>query len=97
MPCRPLRVRMLEPAGKRGYAVRHFTIDDSYRVTEIRRVLEGYAARELAARQDRGPIVASLRRFQGIGFSPKATSSRRTRRRRGDEPAISSSHHERCS
>jgi GntR family transcriptional regulator of vanillate catabolism len=52
---------LLEPAGKRGYAVRHFTIDDSYRATEIRCVLEGYAARELAARQDRGPIVASLR------------------------------------
>ena len=52
---------LLEPAGKRGYAVRHFTIDDSYRATEIRCVLEGYAARELAARDDRGPIIESLR------------------------------------
>lgn len=58
---------LLEPAGKRGYAVRHFTIDDSYRATEIRCVLEGYAARELAARPDRGPIVASLREILGEG------------------------------
>lgn len=52
---------LLEPAGKRGYAVRKFTIEDSYRATEIRCVLEGYAARELAARDDRGPIVEKLR------------------------------------
>ena len=52
---------LLEPAGKRGYAVRHFTIDDSYRATEIRCVLEGFAARELAGRDDRGPIIESLR------------------------------------
>lgn len=52
---------LLEPAGKRGYAVRAFTIEDSYRATEIRCVLEGYAARELAAREDRAPIVDQLR------------------------------------
>ena len=52
---------LLEPAGKRGYAVRNFTVEDSYRATEIRCVLEGYAARELAAREDRGPIVEELR------------------------------------
>lgn len=52
---------LLEPAGKRGYAVRAFTTEDSYRATEIRCVLEGYAARELAARDDRAPIVADLR------------------------------------
>ena len=52
---------LLEPAGKRGYAVRNFTVEDSYRATEIRCVLEGYAARELAARPDRGEIVAALR------------------------------------
>ena len=52
---------LLEPAGKRGYAVRNFTVEDSYRATEIRCVLEGYAARELAARDDRGPIIAALR------------------------------------
>jgi GntR family transcriptional regulator of vanillate catabolism len=52
---------LLEPAGKRGYAVRNFTVEDSYRATEIRCVLEGYAARELAARSDRGPIVDELR------------------------------------
>ncbi len=35
---------LLEPAGKRGYAVRGFTVADSFRATEIRCVLEGYAA-----------------------------------------------------
>jgi GntR family transcriptional regulator of vanillate catabolism len=52
---------LLEPAGKRGYAVRNFTVEDSYRATEIRCVLEGYAARELASRDDRGEIVRQLR------------------------------------
>ena len=52
---------LLEPAGKRGYAVRNFTTEDSYKATEIRCVLEGYAARELAARSDRGAVVAELR------------------------------------
>jgi GntR family transcriptional regulator of vanillate catabolism len=52
---------LLEPAGKRGYAVRNFTVEDSYRATEIRCVLEGYAARELAAREDRSEIVRNLR------------------------------------
>ena len=52
---------LLEPAGKRGYAVRNFTVEDSYRATEIRCVLEGYAARALAARDDRGDVVRELR------------------------------------
>ena len=52
---------LLEPAGKRGYAVRNFTVQDSYRATEVRCVLEGYAARELAGRADRAPIVSALR------------------------------------
>lgn len=52
---------LLEPAGKRGYAVRNFTIEDSYRATEIRCVLEGYAARELSSRDDRAAIVNLLR------------------------------------
>jgi GntR family transcriptional regulator of vanillate catabolism len=51
---------LLEPAGKRGYAVRGFSVEDSFRATEIRCVLEGYAARELAARPDRAAIVAEL-------------------------------------
>ena len=51
---------LLEPAGKRGYAVRNFTVEDSYRATEVRCVLEGYAARELAGRADRAPIVSAL-------------------------------------
>ena len=58
---------LLEPAGKRGFAVRNFTVEDSYRATEIRCVLEGYAARELAAREDRGPIVSHLRETLGEG------------------------------
>ena len=58
---------LLEPAGKRGFAVRNFTVEDSYRATEIRCVLEGYAARELASREDRGPIVAQLRETIGEG------------------------------
>ena len=58
---------LLEPAGKRGFAVRNFTVEDSYRATEIRCVLEGYAARELAARDDRGPIVEQLRETLGEG------------------------------
>ena len=60
---------LLEPAGKRGFAVRNFTVEDSYRATEIRCVLEGYAARELAAREDRGPIVSELRETLGEGDS----------------------------
>ncbi len=52
---------LLEPVGKRGYAVRNFTIEDSFRATEIRCVLEGYAARELAIRTDRAEVVAELR------------------------------------
>lgn len=58
---------LLEPAGKRGFAVRNFTVEDSYRATEIRCVLEGYAARELASREDRGPIVSQLRETIGEG------------------------------
>jgi GntR family transcriptional regulator of vanillate catabolism len=52
---------LLEPAGKRGWAVRGFSVEDSFRATEIRCLLEGYAARELAARPDRTPIVSELR------------------------------------
>lgn len=52
---------LLEPAGKRGFAVRNFTLEDSYRATEVRCVLEGYAARELATRNDRGAVIAELR------------------------------------
>lgn len=52
---------LLEPAGKRGYAVRKFTLEDSCRATEIRSLLEGYAARQLALRADRGAVVAALR------------------------------------
>jgi GntR family transcriptional regulator of vanillate catabolism len=52
---------LLEPVGKRGYAVRRFTVDESYRATEIRCLLEGYAARTLAAHPDRAETLAALR------------------------------------
>ena len=52
---------LLTPAGKRGYAVRAFRPEESYRATEIRCVLEGYAAREIARREDRGEAIAELR------------------------------------
>lgn len=52
---------LLEPAGKRGWAVRGFSHEDSFRGTEIRCVLEGYAARELAARPDRAEAISELR------------------------------------
>lgn len=58
---------LLEPAGKRGYAVRNFTVEDSYRATEVRCVLEGYAARELASREDRFAIVDALRQSLAEG------------------------------
>ena len=74
---------LLEPAGKRGYAVRHFSHEDSYKATEIRCVLEGYAARELAARDDRSDRArASCAKPapKATRFSPRATSSRKTKR-----------------
>lgn len=52
---------LLESAGKRGYSVRGFTIEDSFRGTELRCVLEGYAAREVASRADRATVVVELR------------------------------------
>lgn len=52
---------LLVPVGKRGFAVRNFTPEDISRATEIRSVLEGYAARVLAVREDRGAVVAPLR------------------------------------
>jgi GntR family transcriptional regulator of vanillate catabolism len=52
---------LLQPAGKRGWAVRNFTIEDSFRATEIRCMLEGYAAREIAARGATPKLMAELR------------------------------------
>ncbi|UUR08356.1 GntR family transcriptional regulator [Sphingomonas glaciei] len=52
---------LLEPVGKRGFAVRAFTKEESYAATELRCVLEGYAARKLALREDRAPVVEQLR------------------------------------
>jgi GntR family transcriptional regulator of vanillate catabolism len=52
---------LLEPAGRRGYAVRGVTVEDSFRGTEIRCLLEGYAAREIAARGADPEIIRELR------------------------------------
>ncbi|MET1111256.1 MAG: GntR family transcriptional regulator [Allosphingosinicella sp.] len=52
---------LLEPVGRRGYVVRRFSVEDSLRATEIRCVLEGYAAREVAARGASKAVVAELR------------------------------------
>lgn len=52
---------LLEPAGKRGFAVRAFTVEDSFRATEMRCLLEGYAAREIAARGPSEELIAELR------------------------------------
>jgi GntR family transcriptional regulator of vanillate catabolism len=52
---------LLEPVGRRGYAVRRFSVEDSFRATEMRCLLEGYAAREVAARGGSGEVVAELR------------------------------------
>lgn len=52
---------LLEPAGKRGFAVRAFTLDDSFRATEMRCLLEGYAAREIAANGASEDLLRDLR------------------------------------
>jgi GntR family transcriptional regulator of vanillate catabolism len=52
---------LLEPAGKRGFAVRAFSLEDSFRATELRCVLEGHAAREIAARGAEPELLAELR------------------------------------
>ena len=52
---------LLEPVGRRGYAVRSFSIDDSFRATELRCVLEGYAAHRIAERGATKQVVADLR------------------------------------
>lgn len=52
---------LLEPVGRRGYAVRRFSLEDSFRATEVRCLLEGYAAREVTARGASEELVARLR------------------------------------
>jgi GntR family transcriptional regulator of vanillate catabolism len=52
---------LLEPAGKRGFAVREFSLEDSFRGTELRCVLEGYAAREIASRGAGAELMEQLR------------------------------------
>ncbi|MDP9163792.1 MAG: GntR family transcriptional regulator [Pseudomonadota bacterium] len=52
---------LLEPIGRRGYAVRRFSIEDSFRATELRCVLEGQAARTIAAKGAGPELIAALR------------------------------------
>lgn len=52
---------LLEPVGRRGYAVRRFSLEDSFRATEMRCLLEGYAAREVTARGATPETIAQLR------------------------------------
>ena len=52
---------LLEPAGVRGYAVRAFSVEDSFRATELRCVLEGYAARHIAMQGASPEVMAELR------------------------------------
>ncbi len=52
---------LLEPAGLRGYAVRAFSVEDSFRATELRCVLEGYAARHIATQGASAETMADLR------------------------------------
>lgn len=52
---------LLEPVGRRGYAVRSFSVDDSYRATELRCVLEGLASHRIAARGASAEMIATLR------------------------------------
>jgi GntR family transcriptional regulator of vanillate catabolism len=52
---------LLEPVGRRGYAVRRFSIEDSFRATELRCVLEGQAARAIAARGPEPVLIEALR------------------------------------
>lgn len=52
---------LLEPIGRRGYAVRRFSVEDSFRATELRCLLEGQAAREIAARGAGPELIRALR------------------------------------
>ncbi len=52
---------LLEPAGRRGWAVKAFSVADSFRATEMRCLLEGHAAREVAARGAKPEVIAELR------------------------------------
>jgi GntR family transcriptional regulator of vanillate catabolism len=52
---------LLQPVGRRGYAVRAFSVEDSFRGTELRCVLEGYAARELATHGVSAETMEELR------------------------------------
>ena len=52
---------LLEPRGRRGYAVRGFSVEETFQATELRCVLEGYAAHQIAARGVEPKLLDDLR------------------------------------
>jgi GntR family transcriptional regulator of vanillate catabolism len=52
---------LLEPRGRRGYAVRSFSVEETFQATELRCVLEGYAAHEIAKRGVEPELLGELR------------------------------------
>lgn len=52
---------LLEPVGRRGYAVRRFSVNESFRATELRCVLEGLAAHRIAEDGADEHVIAELR------------------------------------
>jgi len=51
---------LLQPVGKRGFAVREFSDEESWEALELRSVLEGHAARLLATRGASEDVLAAL-------------------------------------
>jgi GntR family transcriptional regulator of vanillate catabolism len=52
---------LLEPRGRRGYAVRRFSVEQTFEATELRCALEGYAANAIARRPIASDLLAELR------------------------------------
>ena len=58
---------LLAPAGKRGYAVRAFTLEQTLEALRLRAVLEGVAARTLAERGAAPELLAELKQCLSEG------------------------------
>lgn len=58
---------LLVPAGKRGYAVREFTLEHSIEALRLRSVLEGYAARVVASKGASQALLDALRQSLSEG------------------------------
>lgn len=57
----------LEPAGKRGYAVKEFSEEESLRALELRAALEGIAAKNLANKGATPEVMAELEHCLSLG------------------------------